>query len=359
MRRLSWRIDARIVDIVECVVSVLLAIGVAHLLNAPNVSWAAFSGYMVMRGHALETLQRGALRIIGTLVGGLLALAAFPVIASQLWLQAVVLAAVSCAGLYGALTARHGYAWLFFGLTFAMVVFDKIEHPAESLIAFVEARFLETTAGTIACVVVSLLSTLTLRRYWPAARAPVAQALGWHAEAFSHAAQCGVAMAGLAVLSSFYAAPALAQGAVTVIAVMFVPVSAVGANGLISVRRRIWQRFLGAGAGALLGAFFLFVARGHAPAMILGVVIGVAIGRAMENGALAHRYVGTQFTLAVLVTLVPDDYSAATIEPGLARLLSIFIGMAVLEPVLVAWRLLGIDKRLGDQSRGADELGGV
>jgi len=343
----------------ECVVSVLLAMAFARLLNAPNVSWAAFSGYMVMRGHAADTLLRGALRIVGTIVGGLLALGAFPVIASHLWLQAVVLAVVTCAGLYGALTARYSYAWLFFALTFAMVVFDKLEHPSESLIAFVEARFLETTAGSVACVIVSLLSMVTLRRYWPAARAPQPEALGWRPDAFGHAAQCGLAMAGLAALAALVPAPALAQGAVSIIAVMFIPASAVGANGLVSVRRRVLQRFVGCGAGALLAALFLVISRGHAGVMILGVAVGVAIGRALENGALSHRYVGTQFTLAVLVTLVPDNYAAATIEPGLERLLSIFIGMAVLEPVLVAWRWLGVDKRLGDQDRGEDELGGV
>ncbi len=354
-----WRIDARIVDVTECVVSVLLAIALAHLLKAPNVSWAAFSGYMVMRGHAADTMQRGLLRIVGTIVGGLLALSAIPAAGLHVSLQAIVLAFVTCAGLYGAMTARHGYAWLFFCITFAMVVFDKVEHPLESPIDFVERRFLETTAGTIACVAVSLLSALTLRRYWPAARTPQAESLGWQADAFRHAAQGGVAMAALAVLASFYTPPALAQGAVTVIAVMFVPVSAVGANGLGSVRRRVLQRFIGCGAGAALAAFFLFVSRGHAPILIFGVVVGVAIGRALENGALSHRYVGTQFTLAVLVTLVPDSYSNISIEPGLARLWSIFVGMGVLEPVLVTARLLGLDGRAAAQGRVEDELGGV
>ena len=34
-----------------------------HLVGARNISWAAFSGYMVMRGHVSETLWRGLLRI--------------------------------------------------------------------------------------------------------------------------------------------------------------------------------------------------------------------------------------------------------------------------------------------------------
>jgi hypothetical protein len=53
------------VDEVECVASVLLAIVFGHLADARNISWAAYSGYMVMRGHISESLLRGALRIVG------------------------------------------------------------------------------------------------------------------------------------------------------------------------------------------------------------------------------------------------------------------------------------------------------
>ncbi len=55
----------RMVDELECVCSVLLAIGLGRLAGAQNISWAAFSGYMVMRSHVAESLMRGTLRIIG------------------------------------------------------------------------------------------------------------------------------------------------------------------------------------------------------------------------------------------------------------------------------------------------------
>jgi hypothetical protein len=43
------------------------------------------------------------------------------------------------------------------------------------------------------------------------------------------------------------------------------------------------------------------------------------IGRHTKNGGHAHIYVGMQFTLAILVTLVPDSYAAAVV-PALDRL---------------------------------------
>src|SRR4051812_36006257 len=110
---LRHRIGTRSIDEIECIASVLLAILVAHLLGATNVSWAAFSGYMVMRGHVGETVQRGLLRIVGTLVGGLLALAAIPLIAPHWPLAALGIFAVGTVTLYQAITARRAYAWLF------------------------------------------------------------------------------------------------------------------------------------------------------------------------------------------------------------------------------------------------------
>jgi hypothetical protein len=61
-----FSLDARLVDELECALSVLLAILFAHMLHAANVSWAAYSGYMVMRGHVAESALRGVLRILGT-----------------------------------------------------------------------------------------------------------------------------------------------------------------------------------------------------------------------------------------------------------------------------------------------------
>jgi uncharacterized membrane protein YccC len=334
------RIDARTIDEAEVVASVLLAILVAHLLHAANVSWAAFSGYMVMRGHAAETVTRGILRIVGTVAGGLLALVATPWLLPSWPAQAIALAAICVASLYGAIAAKRAYAWLFFGLTFVMVVLDKVEHPANPLAGFVQTRVLEVVAGTLACVAVSLASTATLRRRWPAVRAKPAQGLGWQPLAFRHAAQGAAALVLLSGLGRIWELPALAQSAITVMAVMLVPVTSLGASGLGMVSRRILYRFIGCTAGALLAAIVVLVAQGWAPLLILGTIAGVAIGRHIENSGRKIAYVGTQFVLAVLIVLVPDSYTQTHLTPAWERLAGIFIGMAVLEPVLLLWYLL-------------------
>ncbi len=73
----------RMIDEAECICSVLLAIVLSHAIGAENVGWAAFSGYMVMRSHVAESFTRGILRVIGTLAGAGLALAAAPLLLRQ------------------------------------------------------------------------------------------------------------------------------------------------------------------------------------------------------------------------------------------------------------------------------------
>jgi len=327
----------RMVDEIECVASILLAILLAHLIGAHNVAWAAFTSFVLMRGHVSETLLRGLMRLVGTALGAGLALLVVPYAVQSLPASVAAAAIIGFVGLYGTLTAKRAYAWLLFGLTFEMILLDKLEHPAVNAIAFVETRLLEVAAGTVACVTISLLTTLTARRRWPGPPAAPATRIGWHPDAARHAAQAGVTLALLPVLHALFGIPELQQAGVTIMAVMVVPVSGLGASGLAPVSRRLLYRTLGCLGGAALAAATLFLAHGSAPVLIAGTCLGVIIGRHIENGGTRTTYLGLQFTLAILVTLVPDSYSDAAIRPALERLASIFIGMALLEPVLLAW----------------------
>lgn len=328
------------IDEIESVISVLLAIFFAHMLGAANMAWAAFAGYMVIRGHMADTLSRGLLRIVGTLAGGAVALSLVPVASGSWVVNAVFLFIIGTIALYGALTTRRAYAWLFFGLTYAMVALDRIEQPSLSVDVFVETRVLETCAGTFASMIVGVASALSLRRLWPARRASPSQSVGWRPDALRHAMQTGAALVLLVLLSHFLKLPALSQGAITVMAVMTIPVAGIGASGIAPVSQRALHRFVGCLAGAAYAFTVLMLTGGHPAGLIAGTIAGVVLGRHIENGEHPYRYVGTQFTLAALVVLVPDNYANAEVGSALERLAGIVVGMAVLEPVLLLWHLL-------------------
>lgn len=353
------------VDELECAASVLLAIWFGHLVGARNISWAAFSGYMVMRGHVSETVWRGLLRIAGTGLGVGLALWLTPIVRTSPLLCALALAGVGGVSLYAMLTRKHAYAWLFVGLTFEMILLDQLEHPGEPLLAFAATRAREVTAGTAACVLVSLLSTWSLRRRWPAQPQPAPQRLGWNPAAARHAAQAAMALALLPFIGRAWHAPELAQAAVTVMAVMIVPVASISAGAIAPVRRRILLRLAGSVAGAALAGAFLLLAHtpwlsaAAAPVLIAGTVLGTAIGRHIENGQGSLAYGGTQFVLVILVALVPDSYADADLHLGLARLVGIAIGTLLLLPILLAWQVAAPAGRARSASHEPSESGGI
>lgn len=352
---MRWpNVTTRTIDEIECVVSVLLAIVFAHLLDARNVSWAAFSGYMVMRGHVSETFPRGVLRIVGTVVGAAIGLAVVPFVYSQPILVALSAAIIGGLGLYRSLTAKHSYAWLFVGLTFVMILFDKAEHPDALLSGFAVTRILEIIAGTSACVLVSAISTVTVRRTWPGVLGPPAREAGWHPHAALHAAEGASALLLLPLIGWLWPRPDLAQAAVTIMAVMLLPLSTIEVSGFMPVTYRMGLRVAGCLAGAAFAFIFVVLGGGGLALLLLGLVIGVPIGRHIENGKGRFAYSGVQFTLALLVVLVPDNYSRVAIDPVYERLLGIILGVALLQPVLLVWHAAFSGRRAVARGRGSD-----
>lgn len=336
----------RMIDEIECVCSVLLATVFSHAIGAENVGWAAFSGYMVMRSHVAESFTRGMLRIAGTLIGAALALAVAPLLLRQPAFLSLGLAIGGSVTLYFAIVGRRAYAWLFTGLTFLMVLIEGLEHAGEPILRFASTRVLEVLAGTTACVVVSAISTWTVRRALPnpdqAIRAKPADwsASRWHPTVARHACVGGVALALIPWAWRWLGIPALSQSSITIFAVMLVPVASLASGMLNPVSSRMMKRLVGCLAGALLASLVLLLSR-HSPiGMTIGLALGVIIGRHIENGPPTMSYAGLQFTLAFLVVLVPDNYANAALEPGYDRLIGILFGMVLLEPVVLVAHLL-------------------
>ena len=341
--RVWLRQGPRTLDEVESVVSVLLAIFFAHLLGARNIGWAAFSGYMVMRGQFSECLMRGCLRVIGTALGALAAwsLAAY-VVDSPLRLS-LALGMAGLGTLYMALIGKRSYAWLFTGLTFAMVLIDGMAFPHASLAGFAQSRFVEVFTGTCAAVLVSGLSAVTIRRRLRIPQVERAAPITdrhvpiWHRTAFLHALQGAAALALIPWVWAVFHIEALSQSSTTIMAVMMVPLATLSASSR-APSSRLLHRFIGCTVGGLLATGVLLLLHPWPWLIVLAMCIGVAAGRHIENGRLGIGYIGTQFVLAFLVVLVPDSYASADIAPGFDRLAGIFIGMLLLEPVRWGFR---------------------
>ncbi|ENV78554.1 MULTISPECIES: FUSC family protein [Acinetobacter] len=324
----------RTLDEIEILCSVFLAILFAHYFGAENIGWAAFSGYMVLRSHIVDTCIRGMLRILGTVVGALLACWIELYISKSLWMNSLVLAFFAAFSLYFAMTTRYGYAWLFFGLTFAMVIIDGLMYPFVDMSQFAKTRSIEVIAGTVACMLVSLFFTYLIRpRFSLTANksglVEIAKFEGYRKLTLIHTVQAALAIAVVPFLIQYFSVDLLTQTAITILAVLMIPLPDLNNKKLISMRN-LYRLF-----GCLLGAGLAFIllplsAINYAFAA-LAIALGIVIGRHIENSGQSFAYIGTQFSLVYIVVMVPDQLSLLSMDNGWIRLAGILLGIILIE----------------------------
>jgi uncharacterized membrane protein YccC len=327
--------------------SVLVAVAVATILNLDDLAWAAFSGYMVMRGSVAETFRRGLMRIAGTAGGALLGLLLAPGAADDPLLLMVFLFFVSWIGTFQSMATKYSYAWLFFGLTAGMVITEALASP-DLVVHFAATRVAEITIGTCVCLVVSSLFSDTAGRekqraydmLWCGRLRDVLHEdwLREHWPLFEHSTRAALAVALLPVVWRWFSIEDFSQTAITSYVVMIVPAATAWERRHLTLYERMAHRTL----GCLLGSTVALIAIGlfgtGLPVTVLTLAAGVWVGYHIQTGQQIG-YLGAQFTLGLLITLVQGPAPITDITPGLERLLGIAIGSAALCLMILVWPL--------------------
>jgi uncharacterized membrane protein YccC len=342
----------------KAVLSVLLAVTVAAALRLDDLSWAAFSGYMVMRADIAESIPRGLMRVAGTVGGGLVALLLAPTVADTPVLLMLGLFVVSWIGTFQALTSRYSYAWLFFGLTAGMVMTESLAAPG-NVVHFAGTRVAEIVVGTGSCLVVAGLfaaagapaGTGTPRN--PASISPftgVRDALrdAWlreHGPLLAHSTRAALAVGLLPLVWRWFSIEDFSQTAVTSYVVMIVPAAAVLERRHSTIYERMAHRTLGCLLGSGTAIVCLSVFSNAMLPGILALCVGIWIGYHIQIGNEGIGYLGTQFVLGFLITFIQGPGPVASILPGLERLLGILIGSAMLCALILVWPLPEDDPR--------------
>ena len=341
----------------KAVLSVLMAVTLADALELDDLVWAAFSGYMVMRADASVVTQRGLMRIAGTLSGAALGVVLAPAIADEPALLVAALFIATWIGIFGALKSRYSYAWVFFGITAGLVMTEALAAP-DDVLHFAATRVAEITVGTTSCILVATLFSASRMGAQTGAQiianvarestlVPGALSEGWFEANWvqlEHATRSAVAVALLPFIWRWFELENFRQTAVTSFVIMIAP-DAVIREG---PHRAIIERMTHRAAGCLLGsgvALASLSALGDTllPTLIV-LSVGVWIGHHIQNGRNGVSYVGTQFVLGLLTTLVQGPGPITDITPGLERFVGILIGVAADCLLIVFWPLKG-DKR--------------
>lgn len=328
-----------------------LAVGVAIVLalalRLQDVYWAGISAFVCMQTSQPASLRKGLHRILGTVMGAAAALLCFPPIAFDHVATMLLLFCAGSLAIAGSLVSRHSYAWLLGGITAVMVVLGALDEPDRALsIAFY--RSAEIVLGTVVALSIS-------KSFLPAGPAPSPTAPGWGSlfEArnvvLDHALKAGIAIALVPPVWRMFALPNLSQMAISIGAVMAVPVlTASHEQNRRAVIDRSVQRLVGCLIGGGTGLLVLSAAWSASFALWLSVLmIGAAVGMQLQTGRHDVKTFAIQAEVALILTLVQGWGPARSLLPAAERVFGM-VGAVLL--------LLAVSLILGPARRAAAQL---
>src|SRR5271163_3309206 len=324
--------------------SVSLAVLAAFLLHSDEPWWAAISAWMVTWSSLAVSLSRGAMRIIGSIVGAAIAVVLIGLFVYDPLPFCLSLFVMAWVGLFGFATSRHGYAWMIGAITGDLVMLIALDHPQTGFTIAVN-RVAEVTIGTAAALLVTFLLPEDTAVPSPAptppkpppllfwARRNAAEFERWLREVWPlvlHACRGGLTVMLLPVLANWLAPLGPTTVAVTAVAVMAVPTTAVIEPDARTIIQRAVYRLVGCALGALLGLFCLYWVGTNFLVWLLLVMAGTWLGSQIQSGSTGIGYVGTQAGLAFLLSMIQGQGPPLSPTPGLDRFAGIMAGLSVL-----------------------------
>jgi uncharacterized membrane protein YccC len=325
--------------------SVTLSACAAFALHSDEPWWAAISAWMVTRSSLSEALSRGVMRIVGSTAGAAIAVIVLGLFAYHPLPFCLCLFAMAWAGLFGFAKSRHGYAWLISAITGDLVMLMALDQPQTAFTIAVN-RVVDVTIGTLAALLVTfLLPALADKPAGPTAGLSSALPLMFWSRRYAdkwerwlrenwpvilHALRGGVTVMVLPLLLDWLAPLGSSTLAVTAVAVMAVPTTAVHEPDARTVINRAVYRLVGCALGALLGLFCLYWVGGNFVIWLPLLMAGIWLSSQIQSGSTGIGYVGTQAGLAFVLSMIQGQGPPISPMPGIDRFAGIMAGLSVL-----------------------------
>jgi uncharacterized membrane protein YccC len=347
--------------------SVALAVFAALILHSDEPWWAAISAWMMSGVSLSGALPRGVMRIAGSIAGAIIAIIVLGLFAYNPLPFCLCLFAIAWVGLFGFAKSRHGYAWLISAITGNLVMLIALDQPQTAFTIAVN-RVADVTMGTAA----TLLVTYLLPAFPDAPASPAANAASalppffWsrrHAREFErwlsenwllmlHACRGGLTVMTLPLLLNWLAPLGSSTLAVTAVAVMAVPTTAVQEPDGRTVVQRAVYRLVGCALGALLGLLCLYWIGQNFLVWVLLLMGGVWLSSQIQTGSTGISYVGIQAGFAFLLSMVQGQGPPLSPIPGIDRFAGITAGLAVLLIITMVMSLFRLTSILPAPAHG-------
>jgi uncharacterized membrane protein YccC len=310
--------------------SVVISVVIACAMHLQEPWWSGVSAFISTQATLPGSVRKALLRMAGTAAGAGFGLVLAGWLAYDHLACCLVLFAVSFVGILGVLVSAQGYAWLFFGITFSLVVLMSLGEPQNAL-SFAYFRTVEVGIGTGTALIVALLLAPE------GGEAAGSGAPGWtdlfgaQWPAVLHAARSGIAVAVIPYAWSWFYLPGVSQMAMTMASVLAVPHLSVHAmdDGQQIVEKAV-QRLLGCAFGGALAVALLSLSLDTLLPWLLALFTGVWIGGFLQTSPRGTGYVGTQATVVFMIALIQGEGPPSSIVPALSRLVGIGCGLMTL-----------------------------
>jgi uncharacterized membrane protein YccC len=310
--------------------AVAISVTVASAMHLPDPWWAAISGFISTQATRPASVTKGVLRVIGTVSGAAVALFLVGWLAYDQVACCVALFIVCTIGIVALNVSPHGYAWLFFSVTFSLVLLMSLVDPLNAF-DFAVYRSIEVVIGTIAAIIVATALGPAGSADGAAAPPGWTDLLGARWPAVLHAFRGGIAVAVIPVLWSYFYLPGLSATATTVASVLAVPVLA--DHPLDSHRKMVEKaihRLLGCFVGGIAALVLLAIPLTEFLPWLVSLAAGVWLFAYVQSSVRGIGYLGTQAAVVFMLMLVQGDGPPASIMPALDRFAGIAIGITTL-----------------------------
>jgi uncharacterized membrane protein YccC len=357
---LEWR-GRRGLEAAEAAAAVTLAMLAALALHSDEPWWAAITAFMVTKAAPIEAISRGLMRVAGSIVGALTALIVLRLFLYQSLPFLLCLFLLSCIGLFGFVTSRHGYSWLIGAVTACLVMLMSFNAPQNAFDIAVN-RVIDVVIGTVAALIVTALSPIPAGglaplpslleppplRFW---RRDYGNALRrWlpgNLPLLLHACRGGLTVMLLPALAEWLAPISPVTMGVTVVIVMSIPTTAIVHLDTGAIIQRAAHRLIGCLLGALVGLVCLAFVGDDFLLWLALIPPGIWLCSQIQTGSTGVSYIGTQAMLAFLMSMLQGQGPPLSIAPGLDRLVGVMGGLAILFVVTLTLSLIPLPRSVG------------
>jgi uncharacterized membrane protein YccC len=309
---------------------VAISVGVACAMHMQEVWWAAISGFICSQATRPASVKKALLRVTGTIAGAVLCLALVGWLAYDMFACVLALLVISSIGILAVNVSAHGYAWLFFSVTFSLVLLMSLVDPVNAF-SFAINRTIEVIIGATVAIVIAFAMVPEESVVDSPIPCGWTDLFGAQWPVVLHALRGGIAVAITPVMWSYFYLPGVTATATTMTSVLAVPV--LSDNPIDSNHKMVQKamhRLLGCFVGGVAGLILLAVPLTQLFPWLASLAVGTWLFAYLQGSTRGIGYVGTQAAVVFIITLVQGDGPPASIMPGINRFAGIAIGMVTL-----------------------------